>query len=629
MRELQAFKLGANYLANGDCQFILWAPQVNQVSVNLSTPQLQTIAMQPIDSQPGYWQTIIKNLPAGSLYKYGIDLGDGLAERADPASYSQPEGVHGPSATVDHRFNWQDQSWSNLPLAEMIIYELHTGTFTPAGTFTAIIPRLEALKELGINTIEIMPVAQFLGARNWGYDGVFPYAVQNSYGGIAGLKTLVNACHQIGIAVILDVVYNHLGPEGNYLWGFDHYFTDRYNTPWGSAINYDGPNSGGVRHYFIANALYWLKEFHLDGLRLDAVQTIYDLGAKHFLEELQEKVTALSVTLGKPLYLIAESDLNDVRTIRPISHGGYGIDTQWADDLHHALHSLLTGEKWWHFGDFGTIQHLAKAYTNPFVYDWQYSSFRQRYHGSNPNDTNTEQGFRPSEQFIVCSQNHDQVGNRPQGDRLCHILNWEASKLIAIAYLLSPYIPMLFMGEEYAASTPFYYFVSHSDADLQKAVQEGRQREFQEVGLSANVPDPNSRETFVASCLNWQEQYTGKHQQMRAFYQKVLHLRRTIPALAQLKRQNLTVEILAADQVLQIHRYYENSQILLFLNFSDSQQNLTFPVFNGNWQKILDTADPNWGGNNINNMTAPDQLKTGEIWAIAPYNGVLYRCCID
>jgi len=622
MRESQAIKLGANYLANGDCQFILWAPQVKKVSVNLSTPQPQTIALEPIIDQPGYWQTIIKNLPIGSLYKYGIDLGDGLAERADPASYSQPEGVHGPSATVDHSFPWQDQSWSNLPLAEMVIYELHTGTFTPEGTFTAIIPRLAELKELGINTIEIMPVAQFPGERNWGYDGVFPYAVQNSYGGVAGLKTLVNACHQLGMAVILDVVYNHLGPEGNYLWSFDHYFTDRYYTPWGSAVNYDGHCSDGVRYYFIANALYWLQEFHLDGLRLDAVQTIYDLGAKHFLEELQEKVTALSVTLAKPLYLIAESDLNDVRIIRPVSHGGHGLHTQWADDLHHALHSLCTGEKWGYYDDFGTIDHLAKAYTNPFVYDWQYSTYRQRHHGSDPNNTSIEQGFRPSEQFVVCSQNHDQVGNRPHGQRLCHLLNWQASKLVAAAYLFSPYIPMLFMGEEYAASTPFLYFVSHSDANLQIAVSEGRQREFPDAPRQGEIADPNSEKTFTASCLNWQEQYAGKHQQMRAFYQKVLHLRRTIPALSQLKRENLTVEILASDQVLQIYRYYENSQILLFLNFSDTQQNLTFPTLDGIWQKILDTDHPDWGGKNI---TAPEQLQASETWAIAPHNGVLYQ----
>lgn len=557
--------LGAHYLGNDRCRFQFWHPRLDWVNVLVND---QRVAMTKHDR--GYWQVEVDHVSPGSLYTYEMDLGQGVEQRADPASMSQPLGVHGASAVVDHSFNWSDAGWRPIPLGEMIIYELHVGTFTPEGTFAAVIPRLSRLKELGINTIELMPVHQFPGGRNWGYDVAFPFAVQNSYGGVNGLKQLVNACHQLGIAVILDVVYNHLGPEGNYLWGLGLYFTDRYRTPWGEGINFDGPYSDGVRHYFVENALYWLREFHIDALRLDAVHAIYDFSCRHILLELAEKVKELT----PERFLIAESDLNDIRLLNPPQIGGYGIDAQWSDDFHHSLHSVLTGERRGYYSDFGELDQLVKALQEGFVYQGQYSSYRCRYHGSPSAD------FSP-DRFVVCLQNHDQVGNRMRGERLSHLIDWERLKLGAALLLLSPYIPLLFMGEEYGETHPFLYFVSHSDPDLIANVRKGRAKEFADF-QEGEPPDPQAEETFNRSILQWELQTRPPHSHLWRFYQQLIALRQSFPS-----HKTDRERIKLTGEVLHLHR----SDLWAIFNFGD-QPYMQLPDL----KCLLYSNSTEWGG---------------------------------
>src|SRR5712692_3981273 len=378
---MQKSALGATYLDEGATNFRVWAPRAKQVQVRLHGAPDRFVALEPAGQ--GYFQGAAKNAEPGSLYTY---LLDGAKDRPDPASRIQPQGVHGPSQVVDSRFDWQDAGWSGLPLPNYIFYEMHVGTFTPERTFEAVIPHLARLADLGITAIELMPVAQFPGSRNWGYDGVYPFAVQNSYGGPAALQKLVDACHRHRLAVALDVVYNHLGPEGNYLADFGPYLTDVYRTPWGPAINFDGAGSDEVRAFFIENALCWITEFHIDALRLDAVHAIVDRSARPFLEELGDAIHRCGQELGRHVYLIPESDLNDTRLIRPRETGGYGLDAQWSDDLHHALHVLLTGERHGYYADFGSLADLVKAWREGFVYDGCYSSYRQRRHGNSSRD---------------------------------------------------------------------------------------------------------------------------------------------------------------------------------------------------------------------------------------------------
>jgi maltooligosyltrehalose trehalohydrolase len=574
--------LGSHYIGDRQCQFTLWAPLIQQAAVHIIAPEDRLI---PLQCQDGYWQGTVEAEP-GSLYFYQLE---GERDCADPASHAQPQGVHGASAVVDHQFDWTDENWTGIPLAQMVMYELHVGTFTPEGTFAAIVPRLPELKELGINTLEIMPVAQFPGERNWGYDGVFPYAVQQSYGGVEGFKQLVDACHQQEIAVVLDVVYNHLGPEGNYLWGLGTYFTDKYKTPWGSAVNYDGAHSDGVRHYFVQNVLYWLEYFHVDALRLDAIHAIYDFGAKHLLQEMVEATKALSQRQGREFYLIAESDLNDPRIIRPSTVGGYGMDAQWNDDFHHVLHSLLTGENQGYYEDYGSLHQLAKAYQENFVYTWNYSPHRQRHYGSRATDCD------PS-QFVVFAQNHDQVGNRMKGDRFSHLLSFEAQKLAAAATLLSPSIPMLFMGEEYGETAPFLFFISHGDPQLVEAVRAGRKSEFAAFQQEGEPDDPQAIATFEKSKLHWELRHTEPHRTLWLFYQKLLQLRAEHPALGYGERQNLEVSVSEAENILRIRRWQQTHQVLCLLNISpeSAQFKLTLPP--GTWKKLLDSTDVIWRG---------------------------------
>ena len=605
--------IGSEY-SNNTCNFTVWAPLFGEVAVHLVEPQDKVVPLEK--DERGYWRGSIADIKPGSLYYYQLD---GEKDAADPAAHSQPQGVHGASEVVDHdSFKWNDDGWQGVPLEEMVIYELHVGTFTEAGTFESMIPRLSELRDLGVNAIEIMPVAQFPGSRNWGYDGVFPYAVQNSYGGVDGLKKLVDACHQQGMSVILDVVYNHLGPEGNYLWGYGTYFTEKYKTPWGSAINFDDSYSDGVRNYFVQNVLYWLENYHLDGLRLDAVHAIYDFGAKHILAEMAEAVTQLEQKKNRQFYLIAESDLNDPRIIRSQEVGGYGIDAQWSDDFHHALHTVLTGEKNGYYEDFGSLEQLAKIYRQGFVYTWDYSPHRHRYHGDDPKGC-------ASSQFVVCAQNHDQVGNRMLGDRLSNLISFEALKLTAAALLLSPYIPMLFMGEEYGETAPFLYFVSHGDRDLIEAVRKGRKEEFaafHEID-GKEAPDPQGEETFKQSQLNWDKRKTGEHEKLWLFHQKLLQMRKNVPALRNLDRNQLEATVLEPEQVLCIKRHHQDSQIVCWLNFGSEAVKITDDNKSGTWKKILDSSEETWGGTGSQMPEKLDGSSSSELM-INPYSVVVY-----
>lgn len=600
--------IGATYLGDQTCEFRVWGPTLDSVSLKITEPA-HTVPMT-CDAW-GYWSTTLSATP-GTRYYYQIN--DSL-DRPDPASQFQPEGVHKASEVVDHRaFQWTDSAWTVPELADFIIYELHVGTFSAVGTFEGAIPYLALLKELGITAVEIMPVAQFPGGRNWGYDGAYPFAVQNSYGGPQGLKQFVNACHQSGLAVILDVVYNHLGPEGNYTRDFGPYFTEKYQTPWGSALNYDDAYSYGVREYFIQNALYWFNYFHIDALRLDAIHAIYDASAKHFLEELAERVQDLSQDQGRPYYLIAESDLNDPRIIQTPDQGGYGIHAQWSDDFHHSLHSLLTQERSGYYGDYGSVNHLATVLQHRFAYTWTYSQFRKRYFGR-------DASFCAPNQFVVCAQNHDQVGNRMLGERLSQLISYEGLKLAAGVVLLSPYIPLLFMGEEYGEEAPFLYFIEHGDPDLVEAVRAGRKREFTEFHLAGDPPDAQSLTTFKTSQLRWQHQTEGKPKVLWSYYQTLIQQRQTI---RKFQTERPSIQGWDSEQAMIVHYRQANQSVVLVLNFSQAgitiSPNLRCTIL----QKQLDSADLKWLGPGA---TLPDALEAGASLTIPPLSMALYQGC--
>lgn len=607
---LQRVQIGANYLGDGRCEFSVWAPSLQEVAVQIISPQQRLLPMQR--DEEGYWKVTVSDIDPETQYYYKLE---GVTDRADPASHFQPQGVHGPSQVVEHsKFVWSDAGWSGVPLESMIIYELHVGTFTSEGTFEGMIPHLKELSELGVNAIEIMPVAQFPGKRNWGYDGVYPFAVQNSYGGPEGFKKLVGACHQLGIAVILDVVYNHVGPEGNFFGDFGPYFLSKYHGVWGDAMNLDDEYSDGVRNFCLQNAAYWFQDYHIDGLRLDAIQGIYDLSAKHFLQELAETTAAHAQQLGRKLYLTAESDLNDVRVIRPIEVGGYGIDAQWCDDFHHSLHTLLTGEQDRYYQDFGKCEHLEKSFREGFVYSGQYAPHRKRRHG---NSSQAE----PASQFIVFSQTHDQTGNRIQGDRLSKLVSFEGLKLAAGAVLLSPFIPFLFMGEEYGEEAPFLYFVSHSDPELIEAIRKSKQEEFKIFEGRGEFRDPQSPDTFNKCKLNWEEK-TGKHKVLWEFYQQLIQLRRSIPALKKLDNQSLEVSSIEAEKLLFLRRWSESNQIFSIMNFKAEDATFEVNIPSSNWQKILDSSDPKWLGSG---SILPESLEPGQKLTVKPQSFVLYE----
>ena len=604
-------RIGAHYLGKGAAEFVLWAPRCREVTLRLPGPGERLLPMAR--QARGYWRTRVTGVFPGCAYLYRLD---GERERPDPASARQSEGVHGPSRLVDHgAFAWHDGDWHGLPWEEWVLYELHVGTFSPEGTFAAVIPRLAALRELGVTALELMPVAAFPGRRNWGYDGACPFAVQESYGGPEGLKRMVDACHEEGLAVVLDVVYNHLGPEGNYLREFGPYFTDRYRTPWGEAVNFDGPGCDEVRHYFIENACGWLRDYHLDALRLDAVHAIFDFSATPFLQELAATVAAQSEELGRPCRLIAESDLNDVRLLRPPQLGGFGLHAQWHDDFHHALHTLLTGESRGYYADFGRPQDLVKALREGFVYDGRHSFYRDRRHGSSSADC-------PGRQFVACTQNHDQVGNRLRGERLVALAGLSGAKLAAGTLLLAPYVPLLFMGEEYGEKAPFLYFVDFADSRLAVAVREGRKQEFAAFAWGEEPPDPGAFATFARSRLDWTLQEQGEHRLLRDFYRELLALRRALPAPMRLDKAGGRAELLDAAGLLLLQRRHGGRGLTAFFNFADRPLTCPSPApAAGRWRKRLDAAASRWQGPGA---TLPGELPvTGDL-AVPPRSFALY-----
>jgi maltooligosyltrehalose trehalohydrolase len=600
--------LGVNFTPNGESRVLVWAPKAKEVALTLPGQNL-TLPLEP--EAYGYWSTHTYQLEPGDQYQVVVD---GKQARPDPASLSQPQGVHGPSeAYCLTDFKWTDSNWRNIPLEDYILYELHTGTFTPEGTFAALEEKLDYLLELGVNAIELMPVAQFPGDRNWGYDGVYPFAVQHSYGGARGLQHLVDVCHSKGLAVILDVVYNHLGPEGNYLGSFGPYFTDKYNTPWGPAINFDDAGCDGVRRYFTENLLMWFRDFHIDALRLDAVHAIKDFSPTHILREMKQHVNQLMQATGRTHYMIVELDLNDTRFISPLEEQGYGMDAQWIDEFHHALRVAATGENNGYYADFTGIGHLTKAYRDAYVYDGQYSPHRDKTFGIPAQN-------REGRQFVVFSQNHDQVGNRMLGERTSSLTSFEMQKLLAGAVIASPYLPMLWMGEEYSEPHPFLYFVSHTDPELAEAVRIGRKAEFAAFHAQGEAPDPMAEDTFRQSKLQWELPLAEPHQTMFRWYQTLIRLRKETPALRHLDRRNLEVESEETNKTLLLHRWHENQHLICLMNFSKGTQTVTVPAHARAWRKLLDSADPEWKGP----AAAPDALEPNNTVNLCPESFLMY-----
>ena len=499
-------------------RFGVWAPKAREVEVE-TLGRRYSMAIR----ERGWWFAEVAPVNGNADYKFVLNGEEALP---DPRSAWQPRGIHGPSRTIDHKaFEWTDGRWQAGPLSSAVIYELHVGTFTRAGNFLSVISKLDYLSDLGVTHIELMPVNEFSGTRGWGYDGVDLYAPHHAYGSPDDLKHLVNACHARGLAVILDVVYNHLGPAGNYLGRFAPYFTDRHSTPWGDAVNFDGPYSDEVRRFICDNALMWLRDYHFDGLRLDAVHALIDTSATHILQQLGREVDYLQAQLGRHLVLIAESDLNDPRVVRSPEIGGYGIHAQWSDDFHHCLHAIFTGEHRGYYADFLSLGDLAKALERVFVYDGCHSDFRRRKHGSPPTGLT-------GHSFLGYLQNHDQIGNRAKGERVGHMVNPGRLKIAAALVLTAPFIPMLFQGEEWCASSPFLYFTDHDDGELGRLVTEGRRREFAAFGGHAeDVPEPQSRATFERSKLDWDESKVSPHAGLLDWYRRLICLRRQIPAL--------------------------------------------------------------------------------------------------
>ncbi|GAB4361920.1 MAG: malto-oligosyltrehalose trehalohydrolase [Deltaproteobacteria bacterium] len=589
-------RLGATPLPGGGCSFLVYAPFAKRVEVRLLSPVERIVPLEP--AERGYHRGIVPDAVPGSRYLFRLD---GTAERPDPASRFQPDGVHGPSCVVDPgAFRWEERDWRGLPLADYVLYELHVGAFTPEGTFDAIHPHLDSLRELGITAIELMPVAQFPGRRNWGYDGVYPFAVQASYGGPEGLRRLVSACHRRGMAVVLDVVYNHLGPEGNYLGAFGPYFTDRYRTAWGAAINFDGPHSDEVRRYFLENACAWFSEFRIDALRLDAIHGILDVSAYPFLAELADRVRELSAREGRPLHLIPESDRNDARFVTPRERGGYGLSALWNDDFHHALHCLLTGEREGYYRDFGSVEDLARAFSEGFVYDGRYSAFRARRHGNSARELDARQ-------LVVFAQNHDQVGNRMRGERLSCLVSFDSLKLAAGIVLSSPFVPLLFMGEEYGETAPFLYFIHHSDPALVEAVRAGRKEEFASFRWEGEVPDPQDEETFRRCRIDAGLRERGPHRILREWHRELLRLRREHPVLSQATRRGMTALALERERTILVTRSRGDDRTAAIGRFGEEAASVSVPLAPGRWERVLDSSDPRWGGEG---SRIPDEVRS-------------------
>jgi maltooligosyltrehalose trehalohydrolase len=552
--------------------FQVWSPDAERVELvvgeerrpMLPAERTSAVAGSPARSA-GWWALDAPDLGPGTDYAFSVDGGP---PRPDPRSRWQPRGVHGPSRVVERRTLGVRGGWRGFHLPSAILYELHVGTFTEEGTFSAAIERLDHLVELGVTAVTLMPVNAFSGRHGWGYDGVALYAVHDPYGGPAGLTRFVEACHARGLGVILDVVYNHLGPSGNYLGEFGPYFTDRYGTPWGQAVNLDGWGSDEVRRFFIDNALMWLATYGLDGLRVDAVHAIVDTSAVHLLEELALEVEALSRVEGRALWLIAESDLNDPRLLWSRERGGYGLHAQWSDDFHHAVHAAITGERDGYYGDFGGLHAIATALRHAYVYAGRRSRHRGRRHGRPASGLS---GAR----FLGYIQNHDQVGNRARGERLSHLVGPDLQKVAAALVLTAPFVPMLFQGEEWAASTPFQYFTDHPDPELGAAVREGRRGEFESFGWSPDdVPDPQDPATFERSRLQWSERQQTPHGDVAAWYRRLIAFRRSRPALLDGRMDAVEVEVDEEARTLSMRR----GAVVVCCNLSEEPRQIDLPA---------------------------------------------------
>ncbi|MBC8033588.1 MAG: malto-oligosyltrehalose trehalohydrolase [Chitinophagaceae bacterium] len=577
--------IGVNFNEHGEAEVLVWAPFAKSVEILLE--QKNKIASLG-KTEGGQWFLASRDLLPGDLYKIRID---GQAERPDPASLSQPQGVHGPSQAIDlKRFAGNGGSWQNHSLSDYIIYELHAGTFSTQAGFSGVETKLDYLVQLGVNTIEIMPVAQFPGSRNWGYDGVYPFAVQDSYGGPAGLRKLVDACHDKGLAVVLDVVYNHMGPEGNYMRDFGPYFTSKYGTPWGEAINLDDEWCDGVRDYIVENVIMWFRDFGIDAVRMDAVHALKDFSAWNILQEVREATDAFMKETGSVHYLIVECDLNDPRYLDSLEKGGFAMDAQWIDEFHHALRIAAGGEKQGYYADFDGISHLAKAYKDAYVYDGMYSPHRKKIFGRKLKD-------HPGTQFVVFSQNHDQVGNRMLGERSSQLVSFEMRKLMAGAVMVSPFIPMLFMGEEYGETNPFLYFVNHTDPELRKMVSEGRKKEFEAFHALGEAPDPSDEATFRASLLQWDLLNKEPHRTLLKFYEQLIGIRKENMVLKNMDRSKLEVWHDETAQTLLLHRWEAEQHLLCLMNFSKQESALQIPLHPARQLKLLmDSASPEWNG---------------------------------
>lgn len=573
-------------------EFSIWAPRAKQVRIVMGQKRHE------LTNAGGGWFVAGPGVP-GPGEEYLLEIDDKQVY-PDPRSAFQPRGVHGPSVRLDHEaYPWMDGNW-RPPMfgAGSVIYEMHVGTFTAAGTFDAAIGHLEHLIRLGITHVEVMPVAAAPGVRGWGYDGVSLYAPHVAYGGPNGFRHFVDACHERGLAVLLDVVYNHLGPSGNYLAVYGPYFTKKYSTPWGEAINLDGPGSDDVRRFFIDNALMWLRDYHLDGLRLDAVHAIVDTSATHFLEQLSSEVRTLERQLERSLVLIAESDLNDPRLVQAPRLGGYGLDAMWVDDFHHALHTTLTSERAGYYEDFGGLSALAKALSNGVLYDGVYSPHRRRVHGRRFDGLT-------GHQIVVSLQNHDQVGNRAKGDRLAQLVSPSLAKIGAALLLTSPFVPLLFQGEEWGALTPFCYFTDHQEPELAAAVSAGRRREFAAFGWSPEeVPDPQDDATFLSSKLDWSELSRAEHSSGLEWYQKLIALRHSEPSIRDGSLEKTTVSFDEQARWLVMQR----GNLLIACNFGSIPQSVPC-AFGANHRKVL--------------MSEPGASATDSGWTLPPQSCVV------
>jgi maltooligosyltrehalose trehalohydrolase len=570
-------------------RFRVWGPKADGVEVDLGG---RRVAMREVGR--GWFEAEVADAGPGTDYAFRLNGSDPLP---DPRSPHQPHGVNGPSRLVDHRaFAWSDAAWSGFHLPSAVLYELHIGTFSPEGTFDGAAARLDHLVDLGVTAVEIMPVAQFPGMRNWGYDGVALYAPHHDYGGPEGLKRLVDACHARGLGVILDVVYNHLGPEGNHLERFGPYFTSFYSTPWGQAVNFDQAASDEVRRFVIDNAIAWLRDYHVDGLRLDAVHAIVDTSAIHVLEQLATEVAELAAAEGRPLWLIAESDLNDPRVVRSRDCGGYGIDAQWSDDFHHALHTVLTGEDDGYYGDFGALADLATALEQVWVYAERWSPTRGRTHGRSPTGL-------PGWCFLGYLQNHDQVGNRAVGDRISTGLSTGRLKVGAALYLTAPFVPMIFQGEEWAASVPFQYFTSHEDPELGRLVRQGRRAEFAAFGWTPEqVPDPQDQATFQCSKLDWGEAGQAPHAEVLDWYRTLIALRRSTPGLSDGRQDRVTVRYDEQAGWLVVER----GQLRIAANLGEAEAKIDLEDAAGS--QVLARSDPRVVVEGTNATLVPDSV---------------------